>query len=471
MCCVCFTLPSQKLQQRKKREITGTPGDTTQNKSVSDLIHEANKGPIYSKNYRIKDLDIATSTKRGNSVCPKGICLWPKSDDEKVYVPYVISSDHSLFESQVIQYAMMSIEGASCIRFIKQTSEADYISFQPLEGCWSALGRSGGVQTISLGPSKCTWTAVATHEILHALGLQHEHVRKDRDNYIKVLWDNIEDGYASSYEISDTLNIDLTKYDYESIMHYAKTTFSKNNMPTMEAVPDKTVSFGENIGMSALDIIKINTLYNCSTKSDSKISVGQTTTTTTPTTTTTTTTTKPTTTTTTTKRTPRTTTTTTTTKPRPVLDANNVCGGLLTNPQGVITSPNFPNNYPIEAYCHWNISTTSKVKITFTHFDVEGSMSSICAFDKLQVYNGQGLLSSYKSEFCGKTLPPSITSKQNTMQIVFSSDHSASWTGFRLVYAPGIDVPRVQVTPMHRHASSCPRRQRIGLERTGDGVH
>ena len=60
--------------------------------------------------------------------------------------------------------------------------------------------------------------------------------------------------------------------------------------------------------------------------------------------------------------------TTTTTTPTPV-----VCGGQFMGGSGVITSPEWPNTYPNNANCLWEIDCNKEevVEITFTSFDVE----------------------------------------------------------------------------------------------------
>lgn len=51
-----------------------------------------------------------------------------------------------------------------------------------------------GAQELSLSPD-CFWGKGGTirHEMMHAIGFYHEQARTDRDNHIKIMWENIED--------------------------------------------------------------------------------------------------------------------------------------------------------------------------------------------------------------------------------------------------------------------------------------
>lgn len=51
------------------------------------------------------------------------------------------------------------------------------------------------------------------------------------------------------------------------------------------------------------------------------------------------------------------------------------CGGLLEFSNGTIASPSFPELYPANKNCIWEIVAPPQWKITlnFTHFDIEGN--------------------------------------------------------------------------------------------------
>ena len=51
----------------------------------------------------------------------------------------------------------------------------------------------GYEQTISIGDG-CEYKGTAIHEIMHALGFFHEHARIDRDDYVKVNYENMNAG-------------------------------------------------------------------------------------------------------------------------------------------------------------------------------------------------------------------------------------------------------------------------------------
>ena len=62
--------------------------------------------------------------------------------------------------------------------------------------CFSTTGKSGGKQLLSLGKG-CRRKGVVIHELLHALGMMHEHCRADRDQFIRINFENIKPSKCS----------------------------------------------------------------------------------------------------------------------------------------------------------------------------------------------------------------------------------------------------------------------------------
>ena len=111
------------------------------------------------------------------------------------------------------------------------------------------------------------------------------------------------------------------------------------------------------------------------------------------------------------------------------------CGGTVNaDIPGVITSPNYPRNYPHNTQCIWVLRGTpgKKVTLTFTNFDVEAH--GTCAYDYLELRQGDNANASLINRYCGLNLPPSVTSFGNSLYVKFQSDSSSSGTGFRAEY-------------------------------------
>ena len=64
----------------------------------------------------------------------------------------------SLFEG------IQALEAGTCLKFVPQSNEEDYIDFFVGDGCYSEVGRRGGRQEISLA-SGCWYSHTVSHEV------------------------------------------------------------------------------------------------------------------------------------------------------------------------------------------------------------------------------------------------------------------------------------------------------------------
>ena len=223
------------------------------------------------------------------------------------------------------------------------------------------------------------------HELLHNLGLGHTQKREDRDDFIDIVWKDIESGAKSQYQMCTKASSGKDActgyktfglpYDCESIMHYEGHEFltedARNaDRKTMYA---KTGSTCRNSSihqrkerLSQQDIEIMNRMY---------------------------------------------------------------CHNEIQKRE--VTSPNHPKSYPENSRKEEIITVTQgfHVELTFLVFNVEAGKNKKCVFDWVQIFDKNG--TPLTPKLCGSEVPKPVTSETNGMKVKFSSDYSMNFDGFR----------------------------------------
>lgn len=227
---------------------------------LSELVYEDVNG------YAVAEGDIILSKPASRRIAPTTSIIklkasyWPEG-----IVPYKISPKLPLANREAVYGAIALWEKSTFIKFIPLTDEneaqyPDYVIFMPDGGkmCSSYVGRHGGQQYVLLS-RRCTMMITA-HEIGHVLGLWHEQSRIDRDNYVRILWENIEEHSKYNFQQHLTDGLDHGPYNYQSIMHYGPYAFSKNGEKTIVPLVDG-VTIGQRNEISPLDIEAVKMMY------------------------------------------------------------------------------------------------------------------------------------------------------------------------------------------------------------------
>ncbi|XP_025209290.1 astacin-like metalloendopeptidase [Theropithecus gelada] len=221
---------------------------------------------------------------------------WPTGGGGVVEVPFLLSSKYDELSRQVILEALAEFERSTCVRFVAYQGQRDFISIIPMYGCFSSVGRSGGMQVVSLAPT-CLQKGrgIVLHELMHVLGFWHEHARADRDRYIRVNWNEILPGTTSvgwgcvpawgaepkqnpkvagctSQGLGHRLRAALWDRD---MCHFSlirtrglplgsRLAFSRRGLPTITPLWAPSVHIGQRWNLSASDITRVLKLYGCS---------------------------------------------------------------------------------------------------------------------------------------------------------------------------------------------------------------
>jgi hypothetical protein len=181
--------------------------------------------------------------------------IWPRAE-----MPYAIDRSVKAEGRAFVDWAVAHMNTSPLKLRPRTEADRDYVLFVDSgdgSGCSSYVGRIGGPQQIEL--ADCGRGSVV-HEILHAAGFFHEQSRSDRDNFITVVWDEIDPEFRSQFQTRGARAQDIGSYDFSSIMHYSSHAFSRRGRPTMVAkVPN--VRMGQREGLSTGDRQALAALY------------------------------------------------------------------------------------------------------------------------------------------------------------------------------------------------------------------
>lgn len=174
---------------------------------------------------------------------------------------YYITADE---QELIILRAIKEYHKKTCIKFRPyHRSDTNWVVFRSNgTGCWSSVGMQSEGQTVNLQSPGCVKHGVVIHELLHALGFFHQQSASNRDDYVRINWENIDPGHEHNFnKYNDSVVTSYgVEYDYGSIMHYSGKAFSKNQKPTIEAL-QPNVTLGQRKGLSEKDITKLDQMY------------------------------------------------------------------------------------------------------------------------------------------------------------------------------------------------------------------
>nr|XP_054599807.1 dorsal-ventral patterning tolloid-like protein 1 [Nothobranchius furzeri] len=303
--------------------------------------------------------------------------IWPGG-----VIPYVIGGNFTGSQRAMFKQAMRHWEKQTCVTFIEKTDEESYIVFtyRPC-GCCSYVGRRGnGPQAISIGKN-CDKFGIVVHELGHVIGFWHEHTRPDRDDHVTIIRDNIQPGQEYNFLKMEPGEVNSLgePYDFDSIMHYARNTFSRGMfLDTILPSRDENgvrPAIGQRTRLSKGDIAQARKLYRCP-----------------------------------------------------------ACGETLQESTGNFSSPGYPNGYPSYTHCVWRISVTPGEKIVLSFTTMDLYKSSLCWYDYIEVRDGYWRKAPLLGRFCGDKIPGVLISADSRMWIEFRSSSNWVGKGFAAVY-------------------------------------
>jgi len=261
--------PSKSINDgRSKDQIIAAAETAAENGGGATSDRMASSNDLRLKNERLADTGVHLT--------------WPKG-----IIPFKIQTglyDDFTEEEQDIIYAGMQMwMNKTCIKFVKAgSSEAksaghnDYILIVQGGFCLTEFVgyRPGQFHIVALmresdfGESfeGCINPRTVARMLGHVIGLRGEQTRKDRDQYIRILYENVNSDYRERFEADEGPSGFGTPYDFCSIMHYSAqdASISKERFTIVPKDLGYISVIGRVSNISYADATIVNRMYNCS---------------------------------------------------------------------------------------------------------------------------------------------------------------------------------------------------------------
>jgi hypothetical protein len=149
-------------------------------------------------------------------------------------IPYEIAPNFTATERQRILTAMTTWSRVAPVTFVPRTTQRgalaitrDDESTNGASTCWSTVGQRGRATSgrLNLGGTCASSPRTVHHEMGHSLGLNHEHQRPDRDDYVSIDLGNVPTNAHFAFNKFSGLPL-VGPYDFASVMHYDRVAFA-----------------------------------------------------------------------------------------------------------------------------------------------------------------------------------------------------------------------------------------------------
>ncbi|CAH2068284.1 unnamed protein product, partial [Iphiclides podalirius] len=176
-------------------------------------------------------------------------------------------------QKAAIEEGIRDIEENTCIKFrYREPEDTVFVNLTGGPGgCYAHVGywQPRGVHIMNLARNYpgvgCFRHATIVHEWMHILGFLHMQSTHNRDDYVRIVEENLIPGTEHNFAIYDSSlvdNLDI-EYDYVSCLHYGPYAFSSNGEKTIIALQEHEGTMGQRVFITEKDWLRINRHYNC----------------------------------------------------------------------------------------------------------------------------------------------------------------------------------------------------------------